>query len=144
MAKQHEGAGVKIHKNEGVKQIIGCSDGYVRGVELNSGVCIDSQLVVIGAGAVPATDFVTEGSGVKKEADGGLICNPFLQTSDPNVFAAGDIVSYPYWPTGKRARTEHWNVALNQGTFAAFNMLGKLIPYGEIPFFWTRNYNQTI
>ena len=78
------------------------------------------------------------------ETDGGLTCNPFLQTSDSDVFAAGDIVSYPYWVDGKRMRTEHWNVALDQGTYAAFNMLGKLIPYGQVPFFWTRNYNKSI
>ena len=53
-------------------------------------------------------------------------------------------MSYPYWVNGKRTRTEHWNVALDQGSYAAFNMLGKLIPYGEIPFFWTRNYNKSI
>ena len=78
------------------------------------------------------------------QSDGGISCNPFLQTSDKDIFAAGDIASYPYWVDGQRVRTEHWNVALDQGTFAAFNMLGKLVPYGSVPFFWTRNYNRTI
>jgi NADPH-dependent 2,4-dienoyl-CoA reductase/sulfur reductase-like enzyme len=67
-----------------------------------------------------------------------------LQTSDPNIFAAGDIASYPYWVTGERVHISHWNVALDQGSFAAYNMLGKLIPYGNIPFFWTRQYNKSL
>ena len=78
------------------------------------------------------------------QPDGGLECDPFLQTSDADIFAAGDIASYPYWVNGQRMRTEHWNVALDQGTYAAFNMMGKLVPYGQVPFFWTRNYNKSI
>lgn len=73
--------------------------------------------------------------------DGGVVCDPFMRTNNHDVFAAGDIAEYPYWPTGERIRTEHWSVALDTGTYAAFNMLGKLIPYGQIPFFWTRNFN---
>ena len=76
--------------------------------------------------------------------DGGLVCNPYLQTSNKDIFAAGDIAHYPYWPTGERVRTEHWIVALDQGTYAAFNMLGKVVPYGQIPFCWTRNYNKSL
>jgi len=41
-------------------------------------------------------------------------------------------------------RCEHWNAALDMGTYAAFNMLGKMIPYSAIPFFWCRQYNKTL
>lgn len=71
-------------------------------------------------------------------------CDPFLQTNKNGVYVAGDIANYPYWPTGTRTRTEHWNVALDQGSYAAWNMLGKLIPYSSIPFFWTRHYNKSL
>ena len=62
----------------------------------------------------------------------------------PDIFAAGDIASFPYWPTGSRARIEHWVVALEQGTNVAFNMLDKFVPYSGIPFFWTRQYNRSL
>ena len=100
-------------------------------------------MVVLGTGVRPATDFL-KGTGIELAQDGGVVCDPFLQTNVKNIFAAGDIASYPYWPTGGRVRTEHWVTSLDQGTHAAFNMLGKFVPYGQIPFFWTRHYNKSI
>jgi apoptosis-inducing factor 3 len=41
-------------------------------------------------------------------------------------------------------RTEHWSTSLDQGTYAAFNMMNKYVPYGEIPFFWSRHYNKSV
>ena len=46
--------------------------------------------------------------------------------------------------TGEPTRIEHWINALDQGSYAAYNMLGKFIPYGNTPFFWTRHYNKSI
>jgi len=115
----------------------------VKGVELSDGTVIDADLVILGTGVKPATQFLND-SGLDMKDDGGLVCNPYLQTSNQDIFAAGDIVHYPYWPTGDRVRTEHWITALDQGTYAAFNMLGKVLPYGAIPFFWTRNYNKSL
>ena len=129
LASEHTKAGVKIIAKESVAQIIGDSAGNVKGIKLASGKVIDADLVVMGSGVTPNTEFLAS-SGIKIQADGGLECNPFLQTTDKDIFAAGDIVSYPYWVNGKRLRTEHWNVALDQGTYAAFNMMGKLVPYG--------------
>lgn len=143
LTKEHTDAGVKIVPNERVTQLIGDSDGKVRSVKLTSGRELDADLVIVGYGVTPNTEFLGS-SGLKMQADGGIECNPFLQTTDSDIFAAGDIASYPYWVNGKRLRTEHWNVALDQGTYAAFNMMGKLIPYGQVPFFWTRNYNKSI
>jgi len=143
VAQDHTKAGVKILAQENVIGINGNAEGGVRSIKLESGKEVDVDVVVFGKGVTPATEFLSN-SGLDFERDGGVTCNPFLQTSDANIFAAGDIVSYPYWVDGKRTRTEHWNVALDQGTFAAFNMLGKLVPYGSVPFFWTRNYNKSI
>ena len=65
-----------------------------------------------------------------------------MQTNDNNIFAAGDIASFPSWWSGKYQRIEHWITALDQGTHAAFNMLGKMVPYGNVPFFWTNHYGK--
>ena len=140
---EHEKNGVNIFSNARLEKVIDKGDGTVQGVQLSNGVCVDADLVILGTGVKPATQFLAD-SGLDMKEDGGLVCNPYLQTSNKDIFAAGDIVHYPYWPTGGRVRTEHWVVALDQGTYAAFNMLGKVIPYGSIPFFWTRNYNKSL
>ena len=141
--EEHESAGVNVVTKARLAKIIDKGDGSVAGVELTNGSCIESDLVVLGTGVKPDTGFLS-GSGLEMKEDGGLVCNPYLQTSNKDIFAAGDIVHYPYWPTGGRIRTEHWNVASNQGSSAAFNMLDKVVPYGDIPFFWTRNYNKSL
>lgn len=74
--------------------------------------------------------------------DNSIKANPFLQTSDKDVYAAGDVCTFPFWYTGENTRIEHYINALDQGSYAAFNMLGKMVPYSNIPFFWTRNYNK--
>ena len=60
------------------------------------------------------------------------------------MFAAGDVASYPYWYTGEQARIEHYNEAIYQGEVAALNMLGKKFPMDNIPFFWSRAFNQSV
>lgn len=96
----------------------------------------------MGAGIQPTTQYVQDT--IKLEKDGSITVDPYLRTSVKNVFAAGDIATYPYWVTGDRVRVEHWNHATQQGEVAAYNMLDKSIPYDVIPFFWTRNFNKTI
>ena len=60
------------------------------------------------------------------------------------MYAAGDIASYPYWYTGKNNRIEHYNEAIYQGSVAALNMAGKKYPMDNIPFFWTRQHNNSL
>ena len=93
--------------------------------------------------ATPASEFAKDAN-LKMDKRGGLLCDPYMQTSEKDIYAAGDIASLPYWPTGESIRVEHWTVAMNEGSFAAFNMLGKMTPYGMIPFFWTRHYNKSL
>jgi NADPH-dependent 2,4-dienoyl-CoA reductase/sulfur reductase-like enzyme len=67
-----------------------------------------------------------------------------LETDQKGVFAAGDIASYPFWYTGQRARIEHYNEAIYQGSIAALNIIGRRIPIDNIPFFWTRSFDNTL
>ena len=124
----HEKNGVKVHNNVRLQEVHSNSDGAVEGVTLSDGRKIDADLVILGTGVKPATKCL-EGSGIELDKDGGVVCDPYLETNVKDVYAAGDIASYPYWATGSRARTEHWVAALDQGTNAAFNMLGKYVPY---------------
>ena len=99
-----------MHGNNGVKEILG-ENGKVTGVLLADSTVIPADLVLLGTGVLPATDFVP--SSIEKDKVGALICDPFMQTNDEHIFAAGDIVSYPYFGTGERVRIEHYNVAMD-------------------------------
>lgn len=142
LVSEHEKAGVKVHQNKKAVEIKG-SNNTASTVVLNDGTEIEADLVIVGAGVLPATKFL-DGSGIDVDQWGGVLVDPFLQTSVNDVYAAGDIASYPYWVTGKRQRVEHYITSMNQGSNAAFNMLGKMVPFGDIPFYWTRNYNKSI
>ena len=76
----------------------------------------------------------------ERDAQGVIKVDSFLATNHKDVYAAGDLAEFPYWPTGKTIKVEHFNNALDQGTYAAYNMMGKMQPYGKLPFFWTRTY----
>jgi NADPH-dependent 2,4-dienoyl-CoA reductase/sulfur reductase-like enzyme len=103
---------------------------------------IDADLVITAIGVTPNTDFL---KGVALDKDGGVNADVFLRsTNQKDVFAAGDLVSYPYFYENKRIRVEHLSEAFNHGTYAAWNMLGKMIPYNGVPFFWTRQWNKSV
>jgi NADPH-dependent 2,4-dienoyl-CoA reductase/sulfur reductase-like enzyme len=139
---EHEKNGAKVYINANVFKLkyVGDSEGNVKKVILENGYEIPADLVIIGAGAIPNTDLAKE-AGLDLEM-GGVKLNPFLQSSDPDIFAAGDIATFPSWHTGTNLRIEHWITAQDQGSHAAFNMLGKMVPYGNIPFFWTNHYGK--
>mmetsp|Transcript_12891 Transcript_12891/g.16556 ORF Transcript_12891/g.16556 Transcript_12891/m.16556 type:complete len:402 (-) Transcript_12891:113-1318(-) len=143
--QEHEANGVTVLNKVFMKSANPAEDDAkkVKSVTLHDGTELPADVVIMGTGVRPNTAFL-EGSGIEMNRDGGLVCDPFMQTNLPDVFAAGDIASVPYWPTGSRTRIEHWVVALEQGTNAAFNMLGKYVPYSGIPFFWTRHYNRSL
>lgn len=128
----HVKKGVRFHLEHGVRHIDGDA------VELDDGTRLDADLVVIGAGVRPATRLA-EQAGL--EAGHGINVNEYLQTSDPDIYAAGDIAAWPYAATGERIRVEHWAVAQQQGRIAARNLLGAKEPYRQVPFFWSQHYD---
>lgn len=81
-------------------------------VVLDDGTEIKADLLLLGAGVFPSTKFL-QGSEIKMDNWGGILCDPFLQTSISDIYAAGDSASFPYWHTGKRVRMEHWTTALD-------------------------------
>lgn len=69
---------------------------------LSNGESIPADLVVLGTGMQPNVDFV--GKLKLSQSNGGIECNPFLETSEKDVFAAGDVASFPYFYTGEQIR----------------------------------------
>ncbi len=130
--RAHEEQGVTFRLGASVEQIEGKS--AVSAVQLGSGEKLPADLVVIGIGVRPATDFLM---GLDLAEDGGVVVDEYFQAID-DVYAAGDVAQFPDWRTGERQRIEHWRTAEQQGRQAAHNMAGKDIPYTGIPFFWTR------
>lgn len=76
--------------------------------------------------------------------DDGVLVDGRLQTSNPDVYSAGDIARFPDAMSNRRIRIEHWVVAGRQGRTAARNMVGRSEPFRDVPFFWTSHFEQSI
>ncbi len=109
-------------------------DGRVSAVVTKSGRTVEGDLVVVGAGVRPDA-MLAERAGLQVED--GIVCDQRLESSAPGIFAAGDVCSYDSAIHGRRLRVEHWDVALQQGRYAARAMLGEAEPYRELPYFFS-------
>ncbi|MFO1024615.1 MAG: FAD-dependent oxidoreductase [Acetobacteraceae bacterium] len=106
------------------------------GVTLDSGERLPADLVVIGAGITPATEFAAS---LPRNDDGSLSVDATLRVAD-GIYAAGDIARFPLYGDGTPIRVEHWRVAEQHGRVAARNMLGGSERYDAVPVFWTIQY----
>jgi NADPH-dependent 2,4-dienoyl-CoA reductase/sulfur reductase-like enzyme/nitrite reductase/ring-hydroxylating ferredoxin subunit len=134
----HEKNGVKFRLASGVTGFDG--KDQVEKVLLKSGESVDADLVIVGVGVRPATDFL---DGFELHKDGGVIADANLRISD-DVYSAGDIVHFPDARTGELSRIEHWRTAMQLGRVAAHNMTGKSTPFDGVPFFWTTQFDVTL
>jgi 3-phenylpropionate/trans-cinnamate dioxygenase ferredoxin reductase subunit len=129
---QLEAKGVEFHGGEELEAFEG--DGRVGAVLTKSGLSIECDAVVVGAG-VRADAMLAQRAGL--EVDDGILCDSKLQTSAPGIYAAGDCCSYDSVVHGRRLRVEHWDVAMQQGMHAAGNMLGADRDYEVVPYFFS-------
>ncbi len=127
-----ESKGVTVHGGEELEAFEG--DGRIRAVVMKSGLSVECDVVVVGAGVRP--DMVlAQRSGI--DVDDGILCDAKLQTSAPGIYAAGDCCSYESVVHGRRLRVEHWDVAMQQGMHVARNMLGEDRDYDVVPYFFS-------
>ncbi|MDQ2796975.1 MAG: FAD-dependent oxidoreductase [Actinomycetota bacterium] len=136
-AALHRSHGVEFRLGATTAEMIG-TDGRASGVRLDDGSLIEADAIVVGVGITPNTELA-ETAGLL--IDNGVLVDEHLATSDPDVFAAGDVANAYYPLLGTHLRLEHWSAALNQGPVAATNMLGGAAAYDKVPYFFSDQYD---
>jgi 3-phenylpropionate/trans-cinnamate dioxygenase ferredoxin reductase subunit len=133
-AREHEKMGVRVLFNTQVLHLLGDA-GTVTGVETVDGRVFPADLVVIGIGVIPNVELAaTCGLAVEN----GIVVNEFLQTSDPQVSAIGDVAAHPHpYSSSARIRLESIQNACDQARCVASRIVGRAEPYEALPWFWS-------
>ncbi len=135
--RRHRQAGVRFELEQTTSRIL-AADGRAAGVELGSGTRIDADTVVIAVGAVPNVDLAAEAG---LEVANGVVVDDGLRTSDPRIWAAGDVANALRGRLGEPQRFEHWANAIATGRRAARSMLGLPLGAEETPYFYTDQFD---
>jgi NADPH-dependent 2,4-dienoyl-CoA reductase/sulfur reductase-like enzyme len=139
VARLHRSEGVDVRCGIGVTEVTGT--GHVEKVVLSDGSELDADIVVVGIGSRPSTDWL-EGSGVA--VDNGVVCDVAGHTSAPNVWAIGDVASWRD-AAGHQMRVEHWSNVAEQARVIVPAMLGIDAPSAVVvPYFWSDQYDVKI
>jgi NADPH-dependent 2,4-dienoyl-CoA reductase/sulfur reductase-like enzyme len=136
-ADLHRSHGVTFRFGEGLSEVTG-SAGKVTGAVTSSGGELPADIVIIAIGVVPNAGLAAEAG---LEVDNGIVVDDTLRTSDPDIFAAGDVANALNPLLGRRIRVEHWANALNSGPAAARSMLGQAVSYDRVPYFYSDQYD---
>jgi NADPH-dependent 2,4-dienoyl-CoA reductase/sulfur reductase-like enzyme len=133
----HRSHGVTFRFGEGLTEVTG-SGGAVTGVLTSSGEELPARTVIIAVGVKPNAGLAAEAG---LEVDNGIVVNEALRSSDPDIFAAGDVANAFNTLIGRRIRVEHWGNALASGPIAARSMMGKDAVYDWVPYFFSDQYD---
>jgi 3-phenylpropionate/trans-cinnamate dioxygenase ferredoxin reductase component len=131
----------KAHVDHGVTMIIGTGISHLttHAVHLTDGREIKADTIIAGIGAAPETRLAAEAG---LTIDNGIACNAQMQTSDPDIYAAGDCASFILGD--RRIRLEAWRSAQEQAATAAANMLGQNKTHNHVPWFWSDQYDLSL
>lgn len=142
-AELHRQQGVDLRFEAGVDAFVG--NGRVEAVRLTDGSQVPADLVVVGLGVAPVTDWLAD-SGLR--IDGGVVCDATgAAEGGTDVVAAGDVARWWHPLYGQHLRIEHWDHAGRQGEAAARTLLAgkdRAQPYDELPYFWSDQYHLKI
>ena len=136
-ADLHRSHGVEFRFGEGLAELRG-SGGRVSSVVTSADAELPADLVIIGIGAVP-NDAIAAAAGLR--VDNGILVDEALRSSDPDIFAAGDVANSFNPLLGRRIRVEHWANALASGPVAARSMLGQQVSYDWVPYYFSDQYD---
>ncbi|WP_432260646.1 NAD(P)/FAD-dependent oxidoreductase [Cupriavidus sp. TMH.W2] len=136
----HQSHGTRVLLGAAVEKICRSADGRSV-VGLTDGSELPCDAIVVGVGLVP-NDYLARDSGLA--CDGGVIVDARCQTSDPDIFAAGDVAVTPNPWAGRRLRLESWQNAQEQGIAAARSALGLAVSYQPLPWFWSDQYDMNL
>jgi 3-phenylpropionate/trans-cinnamate dioxygenase ferredoxin reductase subunit len=137
-ANLHRDHGVDLRLQAQVEEIT-TAQGRATGLKMRDGSTVAADAVLVAVGAKPNVELA-EQAGLSM-GDGGVLVDASLRTSDPDIYAVGDIAAAEHPLFGCRIRTEHWANALKQPAVAAAGMLGKPGEYAELPYFFTDQYD---
>jgi 3-phenylpropionate/trans-cinnamate dioxygenase ferredoxin reductase subunit len=136
---RHRAAGVRFVFDASIEALEG--EGRVARVRLASGEAIACDLVVVGIGAVPRTALAREAG---LEVDDGIVVDACLASSDPRIFAAGDVSRFACPRLGRPIRLECWKNAEEQAATVARNLMGERVAHAAVPWFWSDQYELSI
>ncbi|QNI07283.1 NAD(P)/FAD-dependent oxidoreductase [Mycobacterium kubicae] len=139
-AELHQEHGVDVRVGVGVDGFVG--NGHVEAIRLTDGSQVPADLVIVGLGVTPATDWL-DGSGLR--IDDGVVCDATgTAEGATDVVAAGDVARWWHPLYERHLRVEHWDHAGRQGAAAARTLLAgreHAQPYTEAPYFWSDQYH---
>ncbi|QNP63190.1 NAD(P)/FAD-dependent oxidoreductase [Streptomyces genisteinicus] len=141
-ADLHRERGVRFHFGARLTEITG-QDGMVLAARTDDGEEHPAHEVLAAIGAAPRT-ALAESAGLEladRAHGGGIAVDARLRTSDPDIYAAGDVAAHQHPLIGARLRVEHWANALNGGPAAARAMLGRDTVYDRVPYFFSDQYD---
>jgi 3-phenylpropionate/trans-cinnamate dioxygenase ferredoxin reductase component len=136
-ADLHRDHGVDLRSQVAVAELTG-RNGAVTGVILSDGSRIDADMVLVGVGITPNTQLAAQAG---LDVDNGILVDEHLRTSDPNIFAAGDVANAYNPRLGRHIRVEHWANARRQGVIAGKAMLGQDAIDARPSYFFTDQYD---
>jgi 3-phenylpropionate/trans-cinnamate dioxygenase ferredoxin reductase component len=136
-AELHRDHGVDMRFEVGVAEITGTA-GRATAVRLEDGTQVDVDLVIVGVGITPNSQL---GAAAGLQVSNGIVVGADLRSSDPDIYAAGDVANAFNPLFGKHIRVEHWANAVNQPPAAAKAMLGQAVSYDRVPYFYTDQYD---
>ena len=136
-AALHRDHGVDLRLGIGVTGFAG--DGTVSSVHIKGHASVPADTVLIGVGAAPNI-ALADAAGLEL-AEGGIAVDATLRSSDPDIYAAGDVAAEDHPKYRHRIRVEHWANAKDQGKHVAANLLGADEPYVLRPFFFSDQYD---
>ena len=139
MLRFHTRHGIEVKLNTTLNSFFGGPN--LKQANLSNGEAIKIDMAIIGIGVIPNVELA-EDAGL--EVDNGIVVDIKTRTSDPNIFAAGDVTNHPNKILGRNIRLESWENAQNQGIVAGRALLDLAEPYAEIPWFWSDQFDANI